>query len=367
MNRSWLGWATIEPDSDVYAGSMVTWTLVYHVGKYGIDDGGSIRVARRSVSDEENPQLSDPGKSGYTTVTTDRDVRLECFFSSRGHIRPFRGALQVDVRDGSLYEGDTVTIVYGDRGRGGPGLRAQTFREQEHMFKVLVDPFGTGRFEEIEESPHVSIIGGPAETLEVAAPSGAGSGTPFDVVVRALDSFGNRSDGYMGTVSFKGLDVEPYTFNEEDRGAHRFSVTLGGDGLQTLKIFGSCGHTAESNPIMILKQESKYKLYWGDMHGQTKQTVGTGTLDEYFQFARDVANMDFGGWQGNDFQITKELWEEVKEKTKKYSEPGRFILFLGYEWSGLTPAGGDHNIYFLGDDGDLHRSDHWLIEDASDA
>ncbi|HUV55448.1 MAG TPA: hypothetical protein VMW03_09615, partial [Candidatus Krumholzibacteriaceae bacterium] len=65
MNRSWLGWATIEPDSDVYAGSMVTWTLVYHVGRYGIDDGGSIRVARRSVSDEENPQLSEPGKSGY--------------------------------------------------------------------------------------------------------------------------------------------------------------------------------------------------------------------------------------------------------------------------------------------------------------
>lgn len=367
MNRSWLGWATIEPDSDVYAGSMVTWTLVYHVGKYGIDDGGSIRVARRSVSDEENPQLSEPGESGYTTVTTDRDVRLECFFSSRGHIRPFRGALQVDVRDGSLYEGDTVTIVYGDRGRRGPGLRAQTFREQEHMFKVLVDPFGTGRFEEIEESPHVSIIGGPAETLEVAAPSGAGSGTPFDVVVRALDSFGNRSDGYRGTVSFEGLDVEPYAFNEEDRGAHRFSVTLGGDGLQTLKIFCSCGHTAESNPIMILKQEPKYKLYWGDMHGQTKQTVGTGTVDEYFQFARDVANMDFGGWQGNDFQITKELWEEVKEKTKRYSEPGKFILFLGYEWSGLTPAGGDHNIYFLGDEGDLHRSDHWLIEDASDA
>jgi len=366
LNRSWLGWATVEPDSDVYAGSMVTWTLVYHVGRYGIDDGGSVRVARRSVSDEEDPQLSSPEKSGYTTVTTDRDVRLECFFSRRGHIRPFRAALQVDVRDGSLYEGDTVTIVYGDRSSGGPGLRAQTFREQEHMFKVLVDPFGTGRFEEIEESPHVRIVGGPAETLEAAAPSGAGSGTPFDVVVRALDSYGNRSDGYRGTVSFEGLDVEPYTFNEEDRGAHRFSVALGDEGLKTLKVVDSLGHVAESNPITILRQEPRYKLYWGDMHGQTKQTVGTGTVDEYFRFVREVANMDFGGWQGNDFQITKELWEEVKEKTRRYSEPGRFLLFLGYEWSGLTPAGGDHNVYYLGDDGPLHRSDHWLIDDRSD-
>ena len=366
MNRSWLGWAEITPDTDVYAGSMATWTLVYHVGVYGIDDGGSIRVARRSVSDEEAPQFRETGESGYTTVYTDGDVRLECFFSSRGHIRPFRAALQVDVRDGSLYEGDTVTIVYGDRSRGGPGLRAQTFREQEHVFKVLVDPFGTGRFEEITESPHVRIVGGPAETLEAAAPSGAAPGEPFEVVVRALDSYGNRCDGYRGTVSFEGLDMEPYTFDEEDKGAHRFNVSLGGGGLQTLKVADGGGRKAESNPIMVLKKEPRYRLYWGDMHGQTKQTVGTGTVDEYFRFLREVANMDFGGWQGNDFQITRELWEEVKEKTRRYSEPGRFLLFLGYEWSGLTPAGGDHNIYYLGDDGPLHRSDHWLIQDRSD-
>lgn len=366
MDRSWLGWTELEPTEDAVAGSYSTWRLTYHVGRYGIDDGGSIRVARRSVSDEEDPQFRAPAKQGYTTVTASRDVRLEKYFSNRGHIRPFRSALQVDVRDGSLYEGDTITIVYGDRSRGSPGLRAQTFREQEHIFKVLVDPFGTGRFEEIEESPHVSIIGGPAETIEVAAPSGAGSEMPFDVVVRALDSYGNRSDSYKGTVSFVGLDVEPYTFNEKDKGAHRFSVTLGGEGLQTIKIVDSYGYTAESNPITILKEEPEYKLYWGDMHGQTKETVGTGTVDEYFSFLRDVANMDFGGWQGNDFQITKELWAEVKEKTKKFSEQGKFLLFLGYEWSGLTPAGGDHNVYFLGDDGPLHRSDHWLIDDRSD-
>ncbi|MCW4014620.1 MAG: DUF3604 domain-containing protein, partial [Candidatus Bathyarchaeota archaeon] len=93
----------------------------------------------------------------------------------------------------------------------------------------------------------------------------------------------------------------------------------------------------------------------------------TGTVDEYFSFLRDMAGMDFGGWQGNDFQITKELWEEVKQKTRQYNDPGKLVVFLGYEWSGLTPAGGDHNIYYLGNAGELHRSDHWLIEDKSDA
>ena len=367
MDREWLGRAEIIGPGRVIAGSHVSWSLVYHVGKYGVDDGGSIRVAHRSVSDLESPQFNDPKDSGYTSVSASRDVRLEYSYSRRGHIRPFRGAIQVDVRDGSLYQGDTITINIGDKSQGSPGHRVQTFREQEHMFKVLVDPFGTGLFEEIMDSPRVQIVGGSVERIEVSAPSGAGAGLPFEVVVRAVDKYGNRCDDYRGIVSFEDLDVEPYEFTEEDRGAHRFSVTLDSPGLQYLRIKDDFGHVFESNPVMILKEEPKYKLYWGDMHGQTKQTVGTGTVDEYFSFLWDVAGLDFGGWQGNDFQITKQLWEEVKEKTKQYGKPGKLVIFLGYEWSGLTPAGGDHNIYFLGDVGELHRSDHWLIEDKSDA
>ena len=367
MNGGWLGAAEITPAGRVVAGVYGSWKLVYHVGKYGIDDGGSIRVAHRSVSDIESPQFSDPKGSGYCTVSASRDVRLEYRYSRRGHIRPFRAAIQIDVRDGSLYEGDTITIVLGDKSKGSSGLRAQTFREQEHIFKVLVDPFGTGLFEEIEESPRVQIIGGVVDRVDISVPSGAAIEVPFDVVVRAVDGYGNRCDDYRGEVSFDGLDVQPYRFTEADIGAHRFSVKLDKTGLQTIKITDNMGHKAESNPVMILSEEPQYKLFWGDMHGQTKQTVGTGTVDEYFSFLRDMAGMDFGGWQGNDFQITKELWEEVKQKTKEYNDPGKLVIFLGYEWSGLTPAGGDHNIYFFGDEGELHRSDHWLIEDKSDA
>jgi hypothetical protein len=366
LDRSWLGWAELEPIEDAVAGGYSTWRLTYHAGRYGIDDGGSIRVARRSVSDEEAPQFKDPSGSGYMTVTTSRDVRLDKFFSHRCHIRPFRAALQVDVHDGSLGEGDTITIVYGDRGQGSPGIRNQSFREEEHIFQVLVDPFGTGLFEEIEQSPSIRIIGGPADSIDLAAPSWAVVGTPVSVVVRALDSFGNRSDGYSGevTVTAEGGAQEVYAFKEKDLGAHRFTLTLTEPGLQRLAVSDGC-FKAEPNPITVMKKPPRYRLFWGDMHGQTKQTVGTGTLDEYFSFLRDVAAMDFGGWQGNDFQVTDELWEEVKDKTRKYHEPGKFVTFLGYEWSGLTPAGGDHNIYFLGDDEEIHRSDHWQIPDKS--
>jgi hypothetical protein len=56
----------------------------------------------------------------------------------------------------------------------------------------------------------------------------------------------------------------------------------------------------------------------------------------------------------------------VKRRVREFHDPGSFVTFLGYEWSGLTPAGGDHNIYFLGEDEAIHRSDQWLIEDKLD-
>lgn len=372
MDRTWLGWVGLEPTADIVAGGLGTWKLTYHVGRLGIDDGGSLRIARRSVSDLEEPQFEDPHKSGYTTVTTTRSVRLVARYDRRGHIRPWRGVLQVDVRDGSLGEGDIIVVTFGDRSGGGPGLRMQTFREAEHIFKVLVDCFGTGRFERIEESPRIKIVGGPAEVIQVVIPSETVVSLPMSITVRALDSWGNRSDCYRGSVSFSSTDPDAslpreYVFTEEDCGAKRLEgVVLNTEGLHMITVNDEFGREAVSNPVMVLPKMPELRLFWGDFHGQTKQTVGTGTLEEYFSFVRDVAAMDFGAWQGNDFQVTKELWREVQEKTKMFNEPGRFVTFLGYEWSGLTPAGGDHNVYFLGDTGEIHRSNHWLIEDRSD-
>jgi hypothetical protein len=101
------------------------------------------------------------------------------------------------------------------------------------------------------------------------------------------------------------------------------------------------------------------------MHGQTEGTIGTGTVEEYFRFARDMAFMDVTSWQGNDFQVTDEEWKEVCYRTKEFYEPGRFVTFLGYEWSGNTPGGGDHNILYLRDDQPIYRCSHWQIHDGS--
>lgn len=370
MDRSWLGTAEINPGDAVPVGSRGTWTLTYTVGRYGIDDGGAIRIARRG--DWEPPQFAHPQGPGYTSVATTGAVRLLASFGGHRHIRPWRAALQVDVRDGSLREGDAVVVTFGDRRGGGPGIRAQTFRETEDVFKVLVDCFGSGRYEEIAASPRLRIVGGPAETLGVVAPSDAVTGQPLPVTVHALDSYGNLAERYEGVLTVSCSDAAAslpaaYRVTRADGGVKRFDdVVLRSPGVHTIRVTDAQGRGAASNPVEVQRQPSELYLFWGDIHGQTRETVGVGTLDEYFTYLRDVAAMDFGGWQGNDFQVTRALWRDVIAATRRYHQPGRFVVFLGYEWSGLTPAGGDHNIYFLHDEGPLHRSSHWLLDDTSD-
>jgi hypothetical protein len=208
--------------------------------------------------------------------------------------------------------------------------------------------------------------------VTTVVPSGAVAGEPFTILVRAIDSWGNRSDEYRGSISFSASDPEAglpgeYTFKGPEKGAKRFQgVVLKTAGLHTITVTDGSGREATSNTIIVHEKRPQLSLFWGDFHGQTKETVATGSLDEYFSFARDVGGVDFAAWQGNDFQVTRELWNRVTKKVKEYHEPGKFVTFLGYEWSGLTPAGGDHNVYFLGDEGELHRSNHWLIDDRSE-
>lgn len=365
------GWAEIEPADPIIAGEVGSWTLTVVVGEHGIDDSGALAIARRDVSDWEIAQFDQPQESGYVTAETTGDAQLRLRYDQNCYVRPWRAAVIVEVYDGALAPGDKVWIVLGDTRSGAPGMRAQTFPETAYTFKVLVDAFGTGRYYEIEPSPVLTIRGGLPEQLEVVAPSTVHLQELFSLVIRALDRWGNPSPFYEETVviqadGVQGLPIEVH-FSSEDNGVLRLEgLRAGQTGQLQFLASDTEGRQAQSNALMVYGEGEFARLYWGDLHGQTGLTVGTGTIDEYLRFGRDVAALDFISWQGNDFQITSEGWEEITRYIRRYNEPGRFVTFLGYEWSGLTPAGGDHNFYFLGDSEPLHRSSHWLIEDKAD-
>lgn len=363
-----LGKAELVPSTPLKAGQIGTWELVYTVGAFGIDDLGSIIITRRSVSDWEIPQMDRPRDSGYVTASTDGEASLEIWYDSRYYIRPWRCAIVVKVYDGSLKPGEQVVVTLGDTSGGSPGIRCQTFPQRRHRFRVLVDPFGTGRYKDLDQSPEVSILPADFSRLEVCAPSFVHPNETFELHVRALDRHGNPTPAYAGPVVITtGLPDDPARVQGElapvDQGVASVLVGPLPVGTHRLHAEAETGEVALSNPILCAARHPAPRLLWGDLHGQTEETVGTGSVEEYYAFARDKARLDVCSWQGNDFQITQATWQEVRRQTERFHSPGNFVTLLGYEWSGLTPNGGDHNIYFLDDEEQVLHSTKWLVWD----
>jgi len=365
MQSKILGTATIEPGGDFSVCEKGTWRISYTTGDYGMDDGASILIAQRDMTDAMPLQSDDPEKPGFVSGHTDGDARIEVSYDPWRWTRPWRGAIIAKVRDGSLRPGEGIEVVLGDRSGGSPGWILQTFPESRHEFRILVDPFGTRSYRPIEQSPHIRIIPGQPESIDAILRSTVGPSEEVQVIVRALDGHGNPVGDFSG-------EVEAILDPPFESASSVFQLKSGTDGDQVIsfpdegeyRLKLRCGDlVGESNPVRVAKDQDS--VFWVDLHGQTEDTIGTGTIDEYFRYARDSAHVDATCWQGNDFQVTPRTWGEVCAKTREYDRPGSFVTFLGYEWSGPTPLGGDHNIMFLKDDQPICRSSLWLLEDPS--
>jgi hypothetical protein len=369
-----VGRAWITPDGPVVAGQLGTWTVTYEVGAYGYDERARLKIAWRFASDWGTPQFKDPRGRNHTTVrlqTRCPTAVAELAFEPRGQVRPWFKTLVASVADGSLYPGDRIHVTVGDTSGGGDGSRAQTFRERDCEWRVFVDPFGTELYTALEASPRLDVVGGPLHRLVAVAPTTVRPGEPFDALVKAEDLWGNPCERFEGEVRVAAvgapLDGLPATVrwrSGEIAVARLPGLRLAG-GETRIRVSGG-GVSAESNLILALGA-GEPKTFWGDLHGQTRATVGTGTIEEYFAFGRDVALLDAMCHQANDFQVTEEEWRRLRGQIDRFHADGRCVVFVGYEWSGMTPGGGDRNVMFRSDTASLHRSSHAEVDDMADA
>ena len=118
---------------------------------------------------------------------------------------------------------------------------------------------------------------------------------------------------------------------------------------------------ARANPMRVVTR-APLQRYWGDLHGQSGETVGTNPARSYFGYARDKAFVDIVGHQGNDFQITDAFWQELNQLAAEFDVPGKFVCVPGYEWSGNTGMGGDRNIFYRREGRPIFRSSRILVD-----
>ena len=366
-----MGSAILTPTDPVEAGSFQSFTLVYTAGYFGIDDTGSIKIVQRFAGDMGKPQWSDSKAANYTTVEASNGAVLDVRYDPKMNIRPWDKTLFIRVMRGFLNEGDTITVRFGDRRQGSPGMRMQTFVESTFEFRVLVDAFATYNYVELPIQPTFPVVAGPAVTWKALLPTLRRTGETFRLGFKGEDKWGNPSDQVEGTFSLRAnLPVRglPKRFamrrGEAAKSIEGLSIEKPGDLL--IDVLDSAGRVlCRSNPLRIAA-DAPLRSYWCDLHGQSEETIGTNSARELIEFARDRAFLDGMSHQGNDFQITTPFWNELNKLTHEYNEHGRFIIFPGYEWSGNTGLGGDRNVMFMHEGRQIHRSSHALVDDLAD-
>jgi hypothetical protein len=368
-----MGTAMLTPTGAFEAGSLQSFTLLYTAGAFGIDDTGSIKVGFRFATDFGPLQFTDPEGQGYTTVEASNGATLEAKWEFKRNIRPWSRSLYIGVVRDFLAPGDTITIRFGDRRFGSPGVRLQTYCESAFEFRVFADPIATYDYVALPQSPQIALVPGPPVRLTAVLPTLARLDEPFRLALVAQDKWGNPSDRAEGSVRLQSdrplLNLPPvaqlrggsFATTVEDLRA----AAVGDLAIRVLNEAGQ-GELCSSNPLRIVPADAPLRHFWGDTHGQSNETLGTNTAREYFQFGRDQAFLDVIGHQGNDFQISTAFWRQLNDLAREFDAPGRFVCIPGYEWSANTAVGGDRNVHYRHEGENIYRSSHAQVVDGDD-
>ncbi|MFT5400464.1 MAG: hypothetical protein ACI9LO_003178 [Planctomycetota bacterium] len=366
-----MGQATVAPSGSFEAGSYQQFTLTYTAGHFGIDDTGSLKVVHRFASDMGRPQFDKPQAANYVSVEASNGAVLQVEYDMKRNIRPWDKTLYIKVVRGFLREDDQIVVRFGDQRQGSPGMRIQTFCEDTFEFRVLVDAIATYNYVELPEQPIISIVPGPPAGFKAVIPTERRLNQAFRLSIKGEDRWGNPSnlcdqqfrlranlavEGLPDSVQFKPGAFAVVIDDLEVTQAGNLIVELIDDDGQVV---------CRSNPCRFV-ESLELAPYWGDLHGQSEETIGTNSARDFYEFARDKAFLDICVHQGNDFQITSAFWQWLNELSAEFTVDNEFIVFPGWEWSGNTGLGGDRNVLHLHEGRPIHRSSHALVDDLSD-
>jgi Protein of unknown function (DUF3604) len=368
--RDLMGHAEIVPATPVEAGSWAAFKLIYTAGKFGIDDQGGLKLAFRTHSDMTPLQKTDPKAPGFLSVETSNGAPIDYDFSYKRNLRPWGLCVTVLCKQ-FLKPGDQVIFFIGDQRQGSPGVRMQTHIEAEHQFRVTVDAFATVDYTALEEDgqPFVQIVPGKPKIWKALLPTLRKTGETFRLIVKPEDNWGNPSDRFDGELTLKSNKPIKGLPDTVALKTGEFSAILEGlvaqedaDYIVDVLLDGTV--VARSNPMRI-RADTEFGHYWSDMHGQTGETIGSGSARDYFFFARHRSFVDITGHQGNDFQMSDDFWAEINALTAEFNEEGTFLALPGYEWSGNTGLGGDHNIWYRNEGRNIYRSSRAIVRDKT--
>jgi hypothetical protein len=352
-----LGRVEFASSEPVVAGTWSTVEQIWTVGSMPVQPGAAVQVGRQPMTDHGLLQNQDSARDNFVSVRASR-ARAR-FERSEPPVRGARGrrraaaTLAFRLEGAALETGDTVTVTFGDTSGGSRGFKMQTGSSDRLKLPLYLDLEGTGNFL-TPVLPGLVVVGGAVHSVRTVVPSVVAVGEVFELAVRSQDRFHNRATGAIPAYQVL-LNGQPFASIEggddaisvlkdlaiDEPGVYRFTVRTEDGSIR-----------AESNPIWV-HDHPAYRIYWGETHGHTDFAEGQGSPERYFRYGRDDARLDFLTLPEHDFYMDASEWRTLQRLTRSYHEEGRFVTFLGYEWTVIRLRGGHHNVLFRNPNRDL--------------
>jgi hypothetical protein len=337
-------WLEHGPDGGARASEPGRFVLVYEAGTLGVADGGALLFQVPPYWGWSTPQPSEPDAPGFTEVSTEAAGIV---------LAPETvdlGLLAIRVGGRALAAGERIRIEYG---AGPAGAVADRFAERESRFFFGVDGDGDGVRAWIAEPPAVDVAPGPAARVVLHLPATARPGETFVLRAAVLDDAGNAGAAFEGSLR---LSLPPGVegpaelgFAPGARGLARAELRLPTFGIVRVRAEGQGGLAAESNPCVVTPEAPR--VLFGDLHGHSNLSDGTGTPEDFYAYARDVAALDVAALTDHDhwgipfLDETPAHWRRIEAAALGFHEPGRFVTLLGYEWTSWI-HGHRHVLHF---------------------
>lgn len=296
------------------------------------------------------PQITEPHIEGYTSVScSNPNVQLEIHQVNKYTV-------MVRVLSGTITPEDKLNIIYGNATGNEGKARVDRFAETASPFFLKISPDGSEQFYTIRETPSIQTIAHQQHLIRAVAPTMVQANIPFTVKVAVTDYMNNRNRkaqcSFRITEPARNMTLGEGTIAEKDDGWTQISLVLKEHGWHHLSIEsssdGSNSLLTSVNPILCTQHKAETNIYWGDIHGHSAMSDGTGTPDEYFEYAREIAGLDFCSLTDHDafgfIPLDAINWQCQLDRIKNHHKPGEFVIFPAYEWTSWIY--GHRNVYF---------------------
>lgn len=340
-------WFEPGPRAQVVAEGVHRLSMVYEAGPLGIAPGGSILLENKKWWYWTPAQSTFPQKPGYVTASTRAEgVELVLHDEPATGFSIEVGGVAIEVRGRGLRPGERVQITYG---AGESLAQVDAFAERDERMWLQVDGDGDGVRGLVRDSAIVDVVAAPPTQLWIAGPSTARVGDPVRLHVAALDGRANQAHARLDLEvdADAGLTAPRGVVLRDGRAEIEARVTA--SGIWRVRVRGLGGIVAESNPLLVLPDTPR--VLWGDLHGHSNLSDGSGNAEDYFRFARDVAGLDVVALTDHDhvgrdvLDVSQAKWDDIRTQVDAFYAPGRFVTLLGFEWTSWI-YGHRHVLYF---------------------